>query len=101
MAERSAAASPAVRVATMAWCRWAVITRSSGSVRRVGATMAGTCQNASVSWTSRSLPTTCFAAYHRYGGDKDVRVYEFNDHEGGEAAHQREQLTWLRGILGG
>nr|WP_258544643.1 acetylxylan esterase [Micromonospora provocatoris] len=45
-------------------------------------------------------PSTCFAAYHRYGGDKDVRVYEFNDHEGGEAAHQREQLTWLRGILG-
>ncbi|MFI7506072.1 acetylxylan esterase [Micromonospora aurantiaca] len=46
-------------------------------------------------------PSTCFAAYHRYGGDKGVRVYEFNDHEGGEAEHQREQLAWLRGILGG
>ncbi|MGC4897542.1 acetylxylan esterase [Micromonospora sp. DT31] len=41
-------------------------------------------------------PSTCFAAYHRYGGAKDLRVYEFNDHEGGEAEHQREQLTWLR-----
>ena len=45
-------------------------------------------------------PSTCFAAYHRYGGDKEVRVYEFNDHEGGEAHHQLEQLAWLRKLFG-
>ncbi|MFD0257247.1 acetylxylan esterase [Kitasatospora indigofera] len=45
-------------------------------------------------------PSTCFTAYHRYGGPKELRVYEFNDHEGG-AEHQRlQQLAWLRGILG-
>ncbi|MFJ6167909.1 acetylxylan esterase [Micromonospora orduensis] len=45
-------------------------------------------------------PSTCFAAYHRYGGDKEVRVYEFNDHEGGAAHQQVEQLTWLRERFG-
>ncbi|WP_433652093.1 acetylxylan esterase [Micromonospora zamorensis] len=45
-------------------------------------------------------PSTCFAAYHRYGGDKEVRVYEFNDHEGGEAHHQLEQLAWLHKLFG-
>jgi len=45
-------------------------------------------------------PSTCFAAYHRYGGDKELRVYEFNDHEGGEATHQREQLAWLHRQFG-
>ncbi|WP_030333673.1 acetylxylan esterase [Micromonospora parva] len=45
-------------------------------------------------------PSTCFAAYHRYGGDKDVRVYEFNDHEGGEAHQQLEQLAWLHKLFG-
>ncbi|MEU7933549.1 acetylxylan esterase [Micromonospora echinofusca] len=45
-------------------------------------------------------PSTCFAAYHRYGGEKELRVYEFNDHEGGEAAHQIEQLTWLHKVFG-
>ncbi|MEV4665634.1 acetylxylan esterase [Micromonospora echinofusca] len=45
-------------------------------------------------------PSTCFAAYHRYGGEKELRVYEFNDHEGGEAAHQLEQLTWLHKVFG-
>ncbi|MFF5052794.1 acetylxylan esterase [Micromonospora sp. NPDC000663] len=45
-------------------------------------------------------PSTCFAAYHRYGGDKEVRVYEFNDHEGGTAHQQVEQLTWLGRLFG-
>ncbi|MDO3702779.1 acetylxylan esterase [Micromonospora sp. C28SCA-DRY-2] len=45
-------------------------------------------------------PSTCFAAYHRYGGEKELRVYEFNDHEGGEADHQRAQLAWLSTVFG-
>ncbi|MBZ6292745.1 acetylxylan esterase [Streptomyces sp. CT1-17] len=40
-------------------------------------------------------PSTGFAAYHRYGGPKDLRVYEFNGHEGGGGHHRREQLAWL------
>ncbi|MFP8885328.1 MULTISPECIES: acetylxylan esterase [Streptomyces] len=44
-------------------------------------------------------PSTCFAAYHRYGGPKDLRVYEFNGHEGGGGHHRREQLAWVRELL--
>ncbi|MGY1784331.1 acetylxylan esterase [Geodermatophilus sp. SYSU D00698] len=44
-------------------------------------------------------PSTVFAAYHAYGGPKEVEVYPFNDHEGGEAHQQRVQLAWLRSRL--
>ncbi|GAB1332066.1 acetylxylan esterase [Streptomyces sennicomposti] len=44
-------------------------------------------------------PSTCFAAYHRYGGPKDLRVYEFNGHESGGGHHRREQLAWVRDLL--
>ena len=44
-------------------------------------------------------PSTVFAAFNRYGenndADKDIRVWEWNEHEGGEAFHRLEQLTWL------
>ena len=49
-------------------------------------------------------PSTVFAAYHSYGGpgfeDKSIEVYEFNDHEGGQAFHQERQLAWLASRLG-
>ena len=44
-------------------------------------------------------PSTCFTAVNRYGGPADVRVYEFNGHEGGGQYQQREQLAWLRTLL--
>jgi cephalosporin-C deacetylase len=44
-------------------------------------------------------PSTCMAAYRLYGGPTDLRLYEFNDHEGGAAFQQREQLRWLRDRL--
>jgi cephalosporin-C deacetylase len=44
-------------------------------------------------------PSTVFAAYHAYGGPKEIEVYPFNDHEGGEAHQQRAQLAWLRRLL--
>lgn len=40
-----------------------------------------------------------FAAYNAYGGPKDITVYEFNEHEGGEAFHSGQQLRWLNGVL--
>jgi cephalosporin-C deacetylase len=46
-------------------------------------------------------PSTCFAAYNTYAGDKDVRVYEFNDHEGGQGFFVADALAWLDGILTG
>ncbi|WP_327270278.1 acetylxylan esterase [Streptomyces sp. NBC_01218] len=44
-------------------------------------------------------PSTCFTAYNRYGGPKQVEVYEFNGHEGGTTHHQRRQLTWVRELF--
>ncbi|GAB2859063.1 acetylxylan esterase [Nocardioides pacificus] len=46
-------------------------------------------------------PTTVFAAYNAYAGPKEIEVYEFNDHEGGEAFQQVRQLAWLRQVLAG
>ncbi len=40
-------------------------------------------------------PSTVFGAYNAYGGPKDIAVYEFNDHEGGEAFQRSAQLAWL------
>ena len=44
-------------------------------------------------------PSTCFAAYNAYAGPKDVRVYEFNNHEGGQGFFIAESLTWLEALL--
>lgn len=41
-------------------------------------------------------PSTVFAAYHRYQGDRDIRVWHYGDHGGGYGAMPREQLVWLR-----
>jgi cephalosporin-C deacetylase len=40
-------------------------------------------------------PSTVFAAYHAYAGPKDIVVYEFNEHEGGEAFQRDRQRRWL------
>ncbi|MHC9044332.1 acetylxylan esterase [Microbacterium saperdae] len=45
---------------------------------------------AAPAWFSAGLmdstcpPSTVFGAYHRYGGEKQMRVWEFNGHEGGD-----------------
>jgi cephalosporin-C deacetylase len=41
-------------------------------------------------------PSTVYAAYNSYAGPKEMRVYPFNDHEGGQSFHEVEQLAWLR-----
>lgn len=40
-------------------------------------------------------PSTVYAAYNAYAGAKDIRVYEFNRHEGGGDAHALERMTFL------
>ncbi len=46
-------------------------------------------------------PSTVFAAYNHYAGRKDIRVYRYNHHEGGEAFQTMEQIRFLEGLLGG
>jgi cephalosporin-C deacetylase len=46
-------------------------------------------------------PSTVFAAYHNYGGEKDIVVYPFNRHEGGEAQHDLERMRWVAATLAG
>ena len=45
-------------------------------------------------------PSTVFAAFNHYAGPKDIAVYEFNGHEGGETRHLRAQLDFLAAALG-
>ncbi|MEU5872194.1 acetylxylan esterase [Glycomyces sp. NPDC047369] len=40
-------------------------------------------------------PSTVFAAYNRWQGDKQITVWPWNRHEGGGIHHRREQLKFL------
>ncbi len=50
-------------------------------------------------------PSTVFSAFNHYGGDaaeqadKEIRVWPANEHEGGGAHQEREQLSWLAARL--
>jgi len=51
-------------------------------------------------------PSTVYAAYNAYGTDggdpaKEITVYPFNDHEGGQQFHERTKLAWLAARLAG
>lgn len=42
------------------------------------------------------LPSTVFAAYNGYrASDREIAVYEFNGHEGGQFYHWQRQEAWL------
>jgi cephalosporin-C deacetylase len=43
-------------------------------------------------------PSTVFAAYNAYAGPKDIRVWPFNGHEGGELAQLDERFAFLAGL---
>ena len=43
-------------------------------------------------------PSTVFAAYNHYAGPKDIRVYPFNEHEGGGSLHAMARIEFLREI---
>jgi cephalosporin-C deacetylase len=45
-------------------------------------------------------PSTVFAAYNHYAGKKDIRVWEFNQHDGGGAHHQLEQIKFVNMLSG-
>jgi cephalosporin-C deacetylase len=43
-------------------------------------------------------PSTVFAAYNHYAGPKEIRVWPFNRHEGGEGYQAQEKLDFLRKV---
>ncbi len=45
-------------------------------------------------------PSTVFAAYNHYAGEKDIRLWPFNNHEGGGSHHQLEKLNFLAALWG-
>jgi cephalosporin-C deacetylase len=45
-------------------------------------------------------PSTVFAAYNHVGAPKDIRVYRYNGHEGGQLVHAETQIAWLNQRLG-
>ena len=44
-------------------------------------------------------PSTVYAAYNHYTGDKDIRVYTYNDHEGGGMYQSVEKVNFLVSLL--
>ncbi len=45
-------------------------------------------------------PSTVFAAYNHYAGEKDIRVYAYNEHDGGGIHHFYEKLMFLQTLNG-
>jgi len=43
-------------------------------------------------------PSTVFAAYNYYKGPKQIRVYEYNQHDGAEDYHVQEKLKFLHAL---
>jgi cephalosporin-C deacetylase len=39
-------------------------------------------------------PSTVFAAYNHYAGPKDIRIWQFNNHEGGQGYQDLEKLKF-------
>jgi cephalosporin-C deacetylase len=43
-------------------------------------------------------PSTVYAAYNHYAGAKEMRVWEFNNHEGGNNYQTLEQVKFLTSL---
>lgn len=44
-------------------------------------------------------PSTVFAAYNHYAGQKDIRVWPYNQHEGGGSYQDVEKIMFLKALL--
>lgn len=44
-------------------------------------------------------PSTIYAAYNRYAGEKSIKVYRFNGHDSGGAFGLRDKIQWLKARL--
>lgn len=47
-----------------------------------------------------SPPSTVFAAYNHFAGDKEIRIYRYNHHEGGGNYQTVEKLKFLHSLWG-
>jgi cephalosporin-C deacetylase len=45
-------------------------------------------------------PSTVYAAYNHYAGDKDISVWPYNGHEGGAAFQRAAQMRFLASVFG-
>ena len=45
-------------------------------------------------------PSTVFAAYNHYAGEKDLTIWRYNHHEGGAAYQTQAKLRFLRELWG-
>ncbi|MFB6435199.1 acetylxylan esterase [Streptomyces sp. NPDC056411] len=45
-------------------------------------------------------PSTGFAAYHHYAGEKELKVWRFNAHEGGGGEQRAAEIAFARKVLG-
>jgi cephalosporin-C deacetylase len=46
-------------------------------------------------------PSTVFAAFNHYAGEKAIEVYEFNGHDGAAAVHFERKVDFARQLLTG
>jgi len=44
-------------------------------------------------------PRTVFAAYNHYAGPKEIRVWRYNNHEGGQTFQTLEKLAFIRNLF--
>lgn len=45
-------------------------------------------------------PSTVYAAYNHWAGEKDIKVYPYNGHEGGGSYQTLEKIRFLKGLFG-
>ncbi len=45
-------------------------------------------------------PSTVFAAYNHYAGEKDIRIWQFNGHEAGQSQQHLERLRFVNARFG-
>ncbi|MGW7244837.1 acetylxylan esterase [Streptomyces decoyicus] len=45
-------------------------------------------------------PSTGFAAYHHYGGEKELKVWRFNAHEGGGGEQRAAEIAFVHKLFG-
>ena len=45
-------------------------------------------------------PSTVYAAYNHWAGEKDIKVYPYNGHEGGESYQTVEKMKFLKKVFG-
>jgi cephalosporin-C deacetylase len=43
-------------------------------------------------------PSTVFAAFNHYAGDKSIEVYEFNGHDGAATTHFERKVAFVRAL---